>query len=276
MLVARSLSSRGRPPVPPAPASVVLIRSRAAAAAACPSTTSSDGRFCRAFSADEGDGDAEDISSGGGGDVAASSVLQKSNRELDREGSHTPPPCEAWNRDCPAWQSIDRDNTLVTPSHHDPDDYSRIIILEEAETDFKELSLGRMDDTTKGEIFRRHKEGGGEGGEWPVRRLATTHGISQPRAQAILLLKTWEESERATGGVTAEDDAREAAVHEAHLAAVRRLAEVHGVSWVLFHRHHQRKKRSREAGKQSDWEARASPSMNNQFLSWRTLSDPCL
>ena len=53
-----------------------------------------------------------------------------------------------------------------------------------------------------------------------MEQLAATYGISQPRTQAILLLKTWEEAEQAEGRVTEEDDAREAAVHEAHVAAV--------------------------------------------------------
>ena len=97
------------------------------------------------------------------------------------------------------------------------------MILEDYETDHKSLHLGRMDDAAKYEMFRRHRED--PEGKWTVERLAATYGISQPRTQAILLLKTWEEAERAEGRVTEEDDAREAAVHEAHVAAVAKLLD---------------------------------------------------
>lgn len=35
--------------------------------------------------------------------------------------------------------------------------------------------------------------------EWTVAKLATVYGVSQPRVQAILLLKTWEKQDEENG-----------------------------------------------------------------------------
>lgn len=35
--------------------------------------------------------------------------------------------------------------------------------------------------------------------EWSVSKLATAYGVSQPRVQAILLLKTWEKQDEENG-----------------------------------------------------------------------------
>ena len=42
--------------------------------------------------------------------------------------------------------------------------------------------------------------------EWTVSKLATVYKCSQPRVQAILLLKEWEQKDRELGLVTAEHD----------------------------------------------------------------------
>ncbi len=202
----------------------VVLRSRSAWGSGRRRSSSAWGSGRRAFSTDDDGGDGAAAAAAAAAAEEEEETVKKSNRELDREGTHMPPPCEAWNLNCPTWQSIDRDNTLITPSDpDDPDDYSRIVILEDYETDHKSLHLGRMDDAAKYEMFRRHRED--PEGKWTVERLAATYGISQPRTQAILLLKTWEEAERAEGRVTEEDDAREAAVHEAHVAAVAKLLD---------------------------------------------------
>ena len=175
---------------------------------------------CRLFSSGNGDADADSASE-------TDTDEKVSKKTLDRETNHKPPPCAAWNLDCTTWQSVDRNNTLITPADDDPDDYSRIAILEDREIDYKKLSLGRMNDATKDEIFARYQESPEE--KWTVAKLATTYGISQPRTQAILLLKTWEQQERVAGRVTAEHDAFEASIHEFHLASVRKLSETAGI-----------------------------------------------
>ena len=180
----------------------------------------SDIRGCRLFSSGNGDADADSTSE-------TDTDRKVSKKTLDRETNHIPPPCAAWNLDCTTWQSVDRNNTLIAPADDDPDNYSRIAILEDHETDFKKLSLGRMNDATKDEIFARYQESPEE--KWTVAKLATTYGISQPRTQAILLLKTWEQQERVAGRVTTEHDAFEASIHEAHLASVRKLSETAGI-----------------------------------------------
>jgi hypothetical protein len=42
--------------------------------------------------------------------------------------------------------------------------------------------------------------------EWTVPKLATSFGCSQPRVQAILLLKEWEAKDRQAGLITPEHD----------------------------------------------------------------------
>lgn len=45
-------------------------------------------------------------------------------------------------------------------------------------------------------MFAQHTE---NPEEWTVAKLAATYGVSQPRVQAILLLKTWEKQDEENG-----------------------------------------------------------------------------
>ena len=109
----------------------------------------------------------------------------------------------------------------------DPDDYSRISATQSSFTAFERMNLNRMHDSTKQKMYLQYCE---DPASWTVANLATTYGVSQPRVQAILLLKEWEKRDRAMGLVTAEDDALEEEVHAAHLRSVRALAEQEGVT----------------------------------------------
>lgn len=84
-----------------------------------------------------------------------------------------------------------------------------------------------MHDSVKQEIFAKYSN---DPVQWNVPKLASVYGLSQPRVQAILLLKEWEKQDRAIGRVTEEHDRIEDCVHEAHLKAVRELEEQEQVS----------------------------------------------
>jgi hypothetical protein len=86
--------------------------------------------------------------------------------------------------------------------------------------------MNRMPDSTKMKMYTQYSE---DPETWTVARLSSTYGVSQPRVQAIFLLKEWEKRDRAVGLVTAEDDALEEAVHQAHIRSVRKLEGQEGV-----------------------------------------------
>jgi hypothetical protein len=115
-----------------------------------------------------------------------------------------------------------------------PDDYSRITITEESFTDFTKINFNRMPDTVsfiellelllfsftfclfihsfihailfnynymyclqvKEQMYAQHLQ---NPEEYSVANLATSYGVSQPRVQAILLLKAWEKQDEANG-----------------------------------------------------------------------------
>lgn len=109
----------------------------------------------------------------------------------------------------------------------DPENYSRITNTAESFKRFDLMKgLNRMHDSTKMKMYLQYSD---DPDTWTVAALATTYGVSQPRVQAILLLKEWEKRDRAVGLVTAEDDALEEAVHQAHLRSVRKLEAQEGV-----------------------------------------------
>ena len=141
---------------------------------------------------------------------------------------HEPPPCPAWNLKCSSWRAVDRDNTLVSNWHNpsDPEDYSRITVTKSSFNDFDKMSFSRMGDQVKTKMHHQHKE---DPEAWSVAKLAAAYGVSQPRVQAILLLKEWEAQDRALGRVTTEDDELEILAHEAHMRSVQALEEQENV-----------------------------------------------
>lgn len=83
-----------------------------------------------------------------------------------------------------------------------------------------------MKPDAKDEMFKRYSE---DPEKWTVPKLASSFSVSQPRVQAILLMKTWEKKKRDAGLISAEDDKLEALVYQTHLDHVKNLEATHGV-----------------------------------------------
>lgn len=105
--------------------------------------------------------------------------------------------------------------------NEDPDDWSRVT-FDESFTKLDKVDFSMLHDKVKVQMYKQWKE---DPATWTVPKLATTYKVSQPRVQAILLLKEWEEEERALGLVTAHRDGLEDAMYNKHMAAVAQLED---------------------------------------------------